>query len=176
MDELDKRLVRELQGSLPQAENPYLELGLRLGISEDEVVERLKVLKESGRLKRIAAILRHQKSGYASNAMAVFLVPDDSMDMLGGKLAESPLVSHCYERVGNECWPYNLYAMVHGTHRQAVMAVIQRMTLVAGLDGCPREVLFSTRRFKQTGARRFRGWHAADSAAPAPEADHAHAR
>ena len=40
MDELDKRLVRELQGSLPQAENPYLELGLRLGISEDEVVER----------------------------------------------------------------------------------------------------------------------------------------
>ncbi|MDD3391397.1 MAG: AsnC family transcriptional regulator, partial [Synergistaceae bacterium] len=87
MDELDKRLVRELQGNIPHAENPYLELGLRLGISEDEVVEQLKALKESGRLKRIAAVLRHQRSGYAANAMAVFLVPEAAMDMLGGKLA-----------------------------------------------------------------------------------------
>ena len=85
-------------------------------------------------------------------------------------------VTLAYRRERADGWPYNLYAMVHGTHRQAVMAVIQRMTLAAGLDGCPREVLFSTRRFKQTGARRFRGWHAADSAAPAPEADHALAR
>ncbi|MDD4612220.1 MAG: Lrp/AsnC family transcriptional regulator, partial [Synergistaceae bacterium] len=84
MDELDKRLVRELQGSLPQGENPYLELARRLGISEDEVVERMIALKESGRLKRIAAVLRHQRSGYAANAMAVFLVPEAAMDMLGG--------------------------------------------------------------------------------------------
>jgi len=148
MDELDKRLVRELQGSLPQAENPYLELGLRLGISEDEVVERLKVLKESGRLKRIAAILRHQKSGYASNAMAVFLVPDDSMDMLGGKLAESPLVSHCYERVGNECWPYNLYAMVHGKTDEEIFSFIRSFALENGIDRF--EILPSAGELKKT--------------------------
>jgi hypothetical protein len=65
---------------------------------------------------------------------------------------------------------------VHGTHREAVNAVIQRMTQAAGLTAFPREVLFSTRRFKQTGARRFRGWASAPAVAPLPEVSHAIAR
>ncbi len=116
MDELDKRLVRELQGNIPHAENPYLELGLRLGISEDEVVERLKALKESGRLKRIAAVLRHQ--GRMRCQRHGCLPCAGGCRRHAGKLAESPPVSHCYERVGNECWPYNLYAMIHGRDRR----------------------------------------------------------
>ncbi len=39
---------------------------------------------------------------------------------------------------------------------QAVEAVIARVVSAAGLSGFPQAVLFSTRRFKQTGARRFR--------------------
>lgn len=148
MDELDKRLVRELQGSLPQGENPYLELARRLGISEDEVVEQLKALKESGRLKRIAAVLRHQRSGYAANAMAVFLVPEAAMDMLGGKLAESPLVSHCYERVGNECWPYNLYAMIHGKTDEEIFSFIRSFAEENRIDRF--EILPSVRELKKT--------------------------
>ncbi len=168
MDELDKRLVRELQGNLPQAENPYIELGRRLGISEDEVVERLKALKESGRLKRIAAILRHQKSGYAANAMAVFLVPEASMDMLGRKIAESPLVSHCYERVGNECWPYNLYAMVHGKTDGEVFSFIRSFAEENGIDRF--EILPSAGELKKTSMVYFgeisedtASWHSRSS-------------
>ena len=66
--------------------------------------------------------------------------------------------------------------MVHGTHRDAVTAVIDRMTHAAGLSRYPREILFSTRRFKQTGARRFRGWASAPAVAPLPEVQHALAR
>ncbi|HEX7435912.1 MAG TPA: hypothetical protein VF308_04345 [Caldimonas sp.] len=45
--------------------------------------------------------------------------------------------------------------MVHGRERGAVRSTVDRVTQAAGLAGCPREVLFSTRRFKQTGSRYF---------------------
>ncbi len=75
MDDLDGRLVRELQENLPPGENPWQALACRLGIPEDEVVARLRGLRASGKLKRVGAVLRHQNSGFAANAMAVFLPP-----------------------------------------------------------------------------------------------------
>ncbi|MDP1635350.1 MAG: hypothetical protein Q8L69_11805, partial [Gallionellaceae bacterium] len=48
--------------------------------------------------------------------------------------------------------PYNLYCMVHGRSREEVQPVIEHLSRLAGLPG---EALFSTRRFKQCGARYF---------------------
>jgi hypothetical protein len=47
--------------------------------------------------------------------------------------------------------------MVHGRERAAVLEAIERATEAAGLAHVPRQVLFSTRRFKQTGSRYFSG-------------------
>jgi len=46
--------------------------------------------------------------------------------------------------------------MVHGRERASVRAAIDGATARAGLGGCAREILFSRRRFKQEGPRRFR--------------------
>jgi hypothetical protein len=43
--------------------------------------------------------------------------------------------------------------MIHGRERGAVEALVQMASAAAGLDGLPRAVLFSRRRFKQRGAR-----------------------
>ena len=72
--------------------------------------------------------------------------------------------------------PFAEVAAQLGCSEDAVLAVIERMTHAAGLARYPREVLFSTRRFKQTGARRFRGWDPAPTATPWQEVHHAHAR
>ncbi len=42
MDALDWMIVGELQENLPPGENPWQALACRLGISEDDVVARLK--------------------------------------------------------------------------------------------------------------------------------------
>jgi hypothetical protein len=81
-------------------------------------------------------------------------------------------VTLAYRRARAAGWPYSLYAMVHGAQRDAVQTLIECATQAAGLAPYPRAVLFSTRRFKQTGARRFRGWGAA-SDAPQQEESHA---
>lgn len=113
MDSIDQALVKALQGNLPLTENPYETLAQGLGITEAEVVGRLRQLKASGQLKRISAVLRHQKSGYTENAMAVFHVEAEMLDAVAGELTRCPMVSHCYERAAYEAWPYNLYAMLH---------------------------------------------------------------
>jgi len=75
MDELDLRLIAELQENLPLTVAPYRTLAERLGVSEETVIARLQALHASGKLKRIGAVLRHQNSGYAANAMVVFKAP-----------------------------------------------------------------------------------------------------
>jgi hypothetical protein len=62
-------------------------------------------------------------------------------------------VTLCYRRERQlPDWRYNLFCMVHGRSREEVEPVIERLCRVSG-HGC--EVLFSTRRFKQQGARYF---------------------
>ncbi|MCI4439786.1 Lrp/AsnC family transcriptional regulator [Tibeticola sp.] len=167
-------LAQRVEAGLPLVERPYALWATELGWSEDEVTECIGAWLAEGRLKRFGVVVRHHDLGFAANAMTVFDVPDSAVDAAGEALAAQAGVTLAYRRERAEGWPFNLYAMVHGTHRQAVMDVVERMTAAAKLGDCPREVLFSTRRFKQTGGRRFRGWIEPDAAAClAEERDHA---
>lgn len=134
MDELDLRLIAELQENLPLTVNPYRTLAERLGVSEETVIARLQALRASGKLKRIGAVLRHQNSGYAANAMVVFKAPPDEMERLGKLLAESPLVSHCYERAPCAEWPYTLYAMMHGRNMETIEEFVSIFALEHGVE------------------------------------------
>jgi hypothetical protein len=78
-----------------------------------------------------------------------------------------PGVTLCYRRERAPGWPYNLYCMVHGRDRAAVRRA-RGGHRQRGLPHTAR-VLFSRRRFKQTGARRFRdAWLSAAEVAPMP--------
>ena len=50
-------------------------------------------------------------------------------------------------------WPYNLFCMIHGKAREEVVELRRSLGERLGLDAFPNELLFSTRRYKQTGAR-----------------------
>lgn len=166
-------LARRVEAGLPLVERPYAQWAAELGQDEDTVTGRIGQWLQEGRLQRFGVVVRHHELGFAANAMTVFDVPDDRVDEAGRALAAQAGVTLAYRRERAPGWSYNLYAMVHGTHRPAVMNVIQRMTEAAGLTQRPRKVLFSTRRFKQTGARRFRGWDGADGPANERTVEHA---
>jgi DNA-binding Lrp family transcriptional regulator len=108
---------------------------------------------DEGMIKRFGIVVRHHELGYRSNAMVVFDLDDDAVDGIGARLAAEPGVTLCYRRRRSlPEWNYNLYCMVHGRSREEAQPVIDRL---AGLAGQPATVLFSTRRFKQCGARYF---------------------
>ncbi len=148
MEKINQELISALQDNLPFEENPYEAIGTIFGISEDEVIEQLKSLRDSNKLKRISAIVRHQKTGYTNNAMVVFKTEPEVTQTLGNELALSPLVSHCYERTSCENWPYNLYAMVHSRHDHEIEAFIE--ALIKKYDIPAYEILYSVRELKKT--------------------------
>jgi siroheme decarboxylase len=148
-------LAARLEDGLPLVARPFAAIGAPLGMTEDAVIAVLRGWCEAGTLRRLGLVLRHHEFGIAANAMTVFAVPEAEADTFGARLAAQPGVTLCYRRASAPGWPYTVYCMVHGRERAAVLRLIDDATQGAGLAGRPREVLFSTRRYKQTGARYF---------------------
>jgi DNA-binding Lrp family transcriptional regulator len=148
-----RRLVAALQPGLALVSRPFAALGERTGMSEADVLAIITDWLESGVVKRLGIVVRHHELGYKANAMVVFDVPDAEVSAAGTRLAHEHGVTLCYRRRRHlPEWPYNLYCMVHGRSREEVLPVIERLCRVAGH---PCEILFSTHRFKQQGARYF---------------------
>lgn len=153
LDTTDRRLIAALVEGLPLEDRPYRALARDLGLGEAETIARTARLVEDGVIKRLGLVVRHRELGYRANAMVVWDVPDDLVGETGRLLARNDAVTLCYRRERRTGWPYNLYIMIHGRDRDAVLNEVANVARAAGLDDCPRQVLFSTRRFKQTGAR-----------------------
>jgi len=154
--EKDKPLITAIQAGLPLIARPYLAVAEQLGLSEQAVIEKIKVLQDAGIIRRLGVIVRHHELGYRANAMVVWDVPDDQVDERGKQLSAEDDVTLCYQRPRIQpAWPYNLFSMIHGKDRDEVTRCIGRMAEKLGLDNTPYEILFSLKRFKQRGAKYF---------------------
>ena len=154
MDDLDQQLIKATQTGLPLTVQPYQTLAEQLGMSAEEVMQRLQAMKDNGIIRRIATIPNHYKLGYRYNGMTVWDVEDEQIDRLGETVGQLSFVSHCYQRPRYlPEWPYNLFAMVHGKTQASVDQDIQKMAEILA-DACQvSTVLYSRRILKKTGLR-----------------------
>jgi DNA-binding Lrp family transcriptional regulator len=121
---------------------------------ETQVIARLQALQENGVIKRLGVIVRHHELGYRANAMVVWDVPDEQVSSLGRCLGGFDFVTLCYRRPRRlPDWPYNLFCMLHGRDREAVLDNVALLVERCGLQHLAYKVLFSRRRYKQRGAR-----------------------
>ncbi len=153
LDDRDAALVAEIQTGLPLSVTPYAEVGRQIGMSEAEVIQRLKRMLQLGVIKRLGVVVRHHELGYRANAMTVWDIPDDKVSSLGACIGRFEFVTLCYRRPRRlPDWPYNLFTMIHGKDRDEVLSNIDLLAERCGLASIQYEVLFSKRRFKQRGA------------------------
>lgn len=152
--QLDRALVLATQAGLPLVARPYATLAQQLDVTEALVQARLAAMLGDGRIRRIGAVPNHYAIGYTANGMSVWDVDDAQVDELGPLVGALPFVTHCYRRP--RClpnWPYNLFAMVHGSSRAAVEDDVRRIGDLLG-DACrAHDILYSTRILKKTGLR-----------------------
>ena len=153
IDDLDKEIVRLVQGDLPVTRRPFAGLAEKIGIPEEEFLRRVRQLKKRGILRRFGATLRHQKAGYGANAMVAWLVPDERMDEVGKKLSQYREVTHCYQRNPQGDWKYNLFSMVHGSDPDQCHEIAAKMSDDVGVEAY--ELLFSEKEFKKTSMEYF---------------------
>lgn len=154
IDAKDREIIEALQGGLPLVPAPYAQVAADLGMDEGALLLRLSDLKSRGVIRRIAAAPNHYKLGMTSNGMTVWDVEDDRVTELGTRIGALPFVTHCYERPrALPDWPYNLFAMVHGTDRDEVEEKRAEIAAILG-DACrAKDILYSTRILKKTGLR-----------------------
>lgn len=149
----EQALVRMLQEDIPISLKPFAEIGESLGMTEDEVVAKVKDWLERGTIRRFGAMVRHQKLGYKANAMTAWDVPDGEAEEVGRILSSAGEVSHCYQRPRAEGWNYNLFAMIHAATPEECHQVAARLAEKVGID--VYELLFSSREFKKISMKYF---------------------
>lgn len=154
IDATDRRIIEALQGGLPLVPAPYAQVADDLGIEEAILLNRLAALKARGVIRRIAAAPNHYKLGMTSNGMTVWDVQDDLIGELGAQIGALPFVTHCYERPrALPDWPYNLFAMVHGSSPDEVEDKRGQIAAILGSACRGSDILYSTRILKKTGLR-----------------------
>ncbi len=153
VEEKDRAVMQVLSEGLPPTICPFVEVADQLGLSEAEVLDRIKALAEAGILSRIGLIVRHRALGWRANAMCVFVVPPEEIEGCGAALTKVQGVTLCYERRPEaDVWPYTLYCMIHGRSRSETLDVLSQARVAAGLVPYEYRVLFSTKCFRQRGA------------------------
>jgi DNA-binding Lrp family transcriptional regulator len=154
LDGLDYALIAAIQDGLPLVTHPYADIGAAIGLPEAEVLARLERLLNQDVIKRFGIVVRHHELGFRANAMVVWNIPDERIDEFGRCVGASGLVNLCYQRPRRlPDWPYNLFCMIHGKDRDAVLERLDQVRDQCGLADFEYDVLFSKQRFKQTGAR-----------------------
>jgi len=150
----DKLLIYHLSGDLSDSPTPFADLARQLGRTEEELLERLRSFQADELIRRFGAILWHQRSGFAANAMLVFKVDPERTEQAGQALAALPYVSHCYQRKTVPGWPFNLYAMAHAENGRALEDMIEEMRTLCGAEDWRK--LESLRELKKASLRYFR--------------------
>ena len=97
MNETDKRILNEIQTDFPITKRPFHELGKRLGLSESEVIERVRKLKDKGVIRRIGGNFHSNKLNFASTLCAA-KVPEGKIEHFVQVVNLYPGVTHNYLR------------------------------------------------------------------------------
>src|SRR5208337_4786265 len=97
MDTVDKQILNIIQKNFPVIEEPFKAVAVKVGLSEDEALKRIKFLKDEGIIRRIGAVFDSKKMGYASTLCAA-KVPKEKMKKFVAVVNSYAGVTHNYRR------------------------------------------------------------------------------
>lgn len=97
MDTTDKRILNVIQSDFPLVSRPYAEIGSRLGLSEEDVLRRVRSMRENGVIRRIGANFHSRMLGWKSTLCAAS-VPEEKLDDFVSVVNTYPGVTHNYLR------------------------------------------------------------------------------
>jgi len=153
LTEADKDFIRELQEDLPLQPHPFDDMAHRLGMTVNELFQKLDQFQQMGFMRRYAAILRHQNAGFTANGMVCWQVPEEQVQEVGETTASFPQVSHCYQRPTYPDWPYSLFSMIHARDEEKCKRIAQKISEKTGITDYA--ILFSTKEYKKERVKYF---------------------
>lgn len=151
LSSVDRAVINQLQQDLPLVERPFEPMAAAVGLDTDQFLRECQSLQERGLMRRFSASINHIGAGFVANAMVCWMVPPDSIESTGRKMAAFTEVSHCFERQTSPLWKYNLYTVIHSRSRETCQDIIRKICKETGLN--EHVSLFSRREFKKSRIR-----------------------
>lgn len=139
MDAYDRKILDVIQSKYPICARPYAEVGAQVGLTEAEVLARVRALKQKGVIRRIGANFQSDRLGWQSTLCAA-RVPEDQVESFVAEVNRHQGVTHNYLRKHS----FNVWFTFVGPsmdHVRETLAEIARNTGIEVLN-LPAERLF----------------------------------
>lgn len=127
IDEIDRQLLDRYQRDLALVAAPFADIAADLGIAEDDVLARLRRLREKGAISRVGAVVKPNVAGVST--LAAMAVPPERLNEIAAIVSAQPEVNHNYEREHE----LNLWFVVVARNKADLSAVLARIECATGL-------------------------------------------
>lgn len=119
IDGLDALILNRMQGDFPISEDPYDDIGRVLGVSGQEVLQRVRSLVERGVVRKVGPFFDARKLKYVSTLCALD-VPEGKLEEVASFISAYPEVTHNYLRSGRP----NLWFTLVAESRELIAKII----------------------------------------------------
>lgn len=142
IDQTDRAILMILQRGIPITSRPYADMAAEIGgISEDEVIGRIAILKQENIIRRMSGFFNSRKMGYVSVLCAI-QVPEDKLAEVAQVVNSYPGITHNYLRQHK----YNMWFTLIAMNEEEMNRILDT------IEGDPKVEkvlrLFTNHRFK----------------------------
>lgn len=129
MDEIDKQIINHLQDGFPVCDRPFKQVAEQLGLVEQNLIDRIQQLLDSGVLTRFGPMYNVENMGGLFTLAAV-KVPLETFDEIADVINSFPEVAHNYQR-NHELNMWFVIATESQSHCEEVIQAIEEKTGLA---------------------------------------------
>ena len=129
LDGIDRQLLNLVQKEVPICPQPYLVIGEKLGISEQEVLERLEKMMQQDIIRRLGGVFDSRKIGYKGTLCAI-KVPADRIEEVAGVINGYVGITHNYLRDHE----YNMWFTILAQSPEKVETILEEIKTTTGLQ------------------------------------------
>jgi len=139
MDTYDKQILNIIQSSFPLSPRPYAVVGGEVGLTESEVLARVRRLKQQGVIRRMGANFGSRQLGWRSTLCGAE-VPEDKLELFVAEVNKHSGVTHNYLRAHQ----FNVWFALIAPSPEAVEAILAEITGKTGVPimNLPASTLF----------------------------------
>ncbi len=129
LDHIDRRLLNLVQTDFPICPEPYRVLGEKLGITEQEVLNRLERLVQQDIIRRLGGVFDSRKLGYSGTLCAI-RVPQDRIEEVAAVINSYIGITHNYLR-NHE---YNMWFTILAQSTEKVEKILKEIEEKTGIQ------------------------------------------
>jgi len=144
VDFTDLALLDALQDDIPLVSRPFEAIAARLGIPEDDVIQKIAALQERGIVRGVSPVLESRHVGLSATTLIALRVSGEQIPTVTRLINAYPEVSHNYRRDH----AYSLWFTVAGKDENRIQEILGEIKNYSGLTDTDVLELPTVRRFK----------------------------